>query len=131
MTWQAGKSGNPKGRHPGYVTLGMAVRQNVDPEEIVQFLMSVMRGEDPSLVGIKTRDRVKAAEILANRGWGLPAQHVVVDGQLRDEMTRAIELGDERMAELTQVQLEALAILDGPKDANVLPESTDSSDDDE
>ena len=71
--FQPGVSGNPGGRPRG---LARQVRELVgeDGEAIATFLLTVMSDE-----GERTRDRLEAARLLADRGWGKAVQAVDMD----------------------------------------------------
>ena len=71
--FQPGQSGNPGGRPRGPVA---AIRARTrDGEELVGFMLDVLRGRMP---GTHLRDRMAAAEWLADRGFGRPVQAVGV-----------------------------------------------------
>jgi hypothetical protein len=73
------------------VSLALSVRARVDPEEVVEWLYTVWKtGRDPlssdlqpteGVIDLKTRK--DCLEMLLNRGWGMPAQHVVVEADVR------------------------------------------------
>lgn len=70
--WQPGQSGNPGGRPKG---LAKRVRDAVeDGENIVSFLTTVLADQSES-----TRDRIAAAQILMERGWGKAPQLIDVE----------------------------------------------------
>jgi hypothetical protein len=70
-----GKSQNPGGRPPG---LRAAVRSATkDGVEIVDFLLSVLRGQLPATASCEAstpviEERLEAARMLLDRGWGKP-----------------------------------------------------------
>src|SRR5689334_20287991 len=66
----SGRSGNPGGRPKG---LARQVREVVgdDGEPIARYLLHVMHDESQ-----RTRDRLEAARLLADRGWGKPVQAI-------------------------------------------------------
>ncbi len=72
--------GAGKGRAPG---LAKMVRDIVHIPGIIQFLQDVAVGK--LAAGAKMADRIKAAEILLDRGYGKPTQHV----ELKDETTQS------------------------------------------
>lgn len=74
--WQAGHTGNPGGRPKG---LASYIREHtMDGRELADFLLQAMRGE----LSFKGPDRIKACEMLLNRGFG--AQPVIdVDPALK------------------------------------------------
>ena len=69
----AGASGNPGGRPKG---LARRVREIVgnDGEPIARYLLEVMQDDRQ-----RTRDRLEAARLLADRGWGKPVLAVDLD----------------------------------------------------
>jgi hypothetical protein len=72
--WKAGgPSPNPGGRPKG---LAAYIRENsLDGRELADFLLEVVRG---SKQGFKGGDRIKACEMLLNRGFGAQP---VIDGE--------------------------------------------------
>ena len=74
-----GVSGNPGGRPKG---LARRVRELVgeDGEAIVQFLVETMHDSS-----VRTRDRLEAARLLADRGWGRPAQALEIELELANQ----------------------------------------------
>jgi hypothetical protein len=86
-------SGNPAGRPRRGESLAEKVRELVDPAEIVEFLAHVMRS---STVG--TRDRLQAAKMLLDRGWGKPLQEIHVGGDGSAAIGDALRgISDERL----------------------------------
>ena len=71
MPFQPGQSGNPGGRPKGEGRVREAAREHT--ETAVGVLVAAMSDED-------SRVRIKAAEVLLDRGWGRPPQAVTVDG---------------------------------------------------
>lgn len=73
-----GQSGNPGGRPKGF---GNYIREKTqDGKEIVDFFLSVFRGEEIAHKKPKLPDRVNAGTWLADRGFGKPAQTVELSG---------------------------------------------------
>jgi hypothetical protein len=70
--WQAGQSGNPKGRPSIKGEVETLARTYTS--EAIETLVDLMRNGSPDAV------RAAAANALLNRGWGLPRQ--AVDGSL-------------------------------------------------
>jgi hypothetical protein len=70
-----GQSGNPGGRKR---SLERRVRELVgdDGDKIASFLVGVLTSE-----GEKTTDRLEAARLLMDRGWGKPAIALNTDGE--------------------------------------------------
>ena len=75
---------NRKGRSKGLASFIQS--QTRDGQEIAAFWLGVMRDGEQA-----TRDRISAAEHLANRGWGRPTQMVMdADGNGPGEWLRAL-----------------------------------------
>jgi HEAT repeat protein len=75
MAFQPGQSGNPGGRPKGEAKVRDAARAQTDAA--IGVLVAALEDED-------ARVRLKAAEVLLDRGWGKPSQTVDIgnaDGQ--------------------------------------------------
>ena len=71
MPFQPGQSGNPGGRPKGEGKVREAAREHTDTA--VGVLVAAMADED-------ARVRIKAAEVLLDRGWGKPPQSLTMTG---------------------------------------------------
>ncbi len=92
MKWEKGKSGNPGGRPKAYRDVVEAARKRTI--KAIKTLESVMTTSDNDSA------RVKAAEVLLDRGWGKPVQPVDLDPHNRQELERrAREILARRAAE--------------------------------
>jgi hypothetical protein len=79
-SWRPGQSGNPSGRPKGGTKLAKLIRQETsDGQEMVDFAVSIMRGEVKTVVYVKgvaleigrpLELRVDAMKWLADRGFG-------------------------------------------------------------
>jgi hypothetical protein len=74
--------------------LGQVIRENMPPEEIFVWLRSVAAGKDPDGDGsghmpIDWSIRAKAFQMLLERAYGLPAQHVTVEAEMRAQLSVA------------------------------------------
>jgi len=83
--WKPGQSGNPSGRPKGTRDLANVVMDaSSDGEELVDLLLGIVRGGVPDLPGVtkhpvvRVADRLKAVEILLDRGWGKAPQQLDV-----------------------------------------------------
>lgn len=77
-----GKSGNPGGRPKGLAALVRSTTK--DGKELVELMTRIMRGRSDLLEGvpeIAVRDRIQAAEWLADRGFGKSVNSVEVTGK--------------------------------------------------
>lgn len=89
-----GQSLNPGGRPKG---LASRVRQLTDLDDIVTRMVQIARGEAIKVGGElghvevpSLRDMMQAATWLADRGWGLPHQHVTMEvGQAEESFDAA------------------------------------------
>ncbi len=68
MTWKKGETGNMKGRPRSGTSLAEVIRRKVDPEKMVEELEKIAT-ESPS-----EQTRMRAIELLMERGWKKPAQ---------------------------------------------------------
>lgn len=98
MAWKKGESGNPKGSEPGGNPgagrppnwLKERCQEIIDKEAVIEFLGGVVAGKDFEQVvnsegeTLKLppplKDRIKAAELLLDRGYGKAGQSVEVSG---------------------------------------------------
>ncbi len=97
-----GQSANPGGRPRG---LARRVREIVgdDGEQIAVFLLEVMHNPRQ-----RTRDRLEAARLIADRGWGKPVVSIDLDvGLEAQQMT----VDTEKLAELPPHELDVLISL--------------------
>lgn len=94
-----GLPGGGKGRAPG---LAKMVRDIVHVPGIISFLQDVAIGK--LAAGAKMADRIKAAEILLDRGYGKPTQHVELkDETAKSEVRKAVEtMSTEKLAETVE-----------------------------
>lgn len=94
--WKKGQSGNPSGYPKALVEVSKAAKEYTP--ESMKFLGKVLRDEKES-----TAARLKAVEILLDRGWGRPAQTLnvrrILDySDLTDEELLALARGAEIQA---------------------------------
>ena len=80
--FQPGQSGNPGGRPKGEAKVRAAAREHTDTA--LGVLVSAMADED-------VRVRIKAAEVILDRGWGKPAQPHSGDPDLPPVQIEAIQ----------------------------------------
>jgi hypothetical protein len=77
-------------------SLALVIRENWPPEEIFRWLREVTAGRDPdaepspdghvSQLPIDWQIRMRAAKMLLERALGQPAQHVVLEAELRAQV---------------------------------------------
>lgn len=72
--WKKGQSGNPSGQKKG---LARAARETVgeDGKALADFWMAIVTDESR-----RDSDRLEASKLLAERGWGKPAQFQAQEG---------------------------------------------------
>ena len=90
-TWIKGRSGNPGGRPKALREMTELAREK--GPEAIEFLTRVVRDESEL-----TRHRIRAAELLLDRGYGKPSQTVHTNvarsfAELSDEELIAIAMG--------------------------------------
>lgn len=78
--FKKGKTGNPGGRPKGFASM---IRENTkNGKEIAMFMLKIMRGEMVCDREPDVRDSIKAAEWLADRGFGKSTETVKIEGEL-------------------------------------------------
>lgn len=105
MAWKKGQSGNAKGRPRTGHSLAEAIRRKCDPETFVAELLKIAQ-TSPS-----DQTRLRAMEMLMERGWKKPAQVLEVGpatdyDELSDEELDALEA--DTVAELAEVEARLL-----------------------
>lgn len=92
-------------------SLAMAVRDGVKPDEVVAWLVQVWQGRDPltnEIVPLESRER--ALKLLLDRGWGQAAQMLVVEGEVRQEITAATPAPDRPTMTLDEINARRAAL---------------------
>lgn len=118
--WRTGVSANPGGRPKGSKSLAARVREATrDGEDLVEFLLRVLNAEE-DFEGASVRDRVDAAKILLDRGFGKALDRIAVadvsalPGAVQelstDKLTKLAQALQGRLRERT---VEASAVLLG------------------
>ena len=95
--FRKGESGNPGGRPKGIARLTRELFDGEMDETIVRFWASVMSGGPlPDGRTPTVRESLEASKLLANYGWGKPAEYVPIEDanplRLSDERTNMEEL---------------------------------------
>ena len=115
-TWKPGQSGNPSGRPKSALGIARAIRkQTGDGAELVAFYLEVFRDEDEPVIL-----RMKAAEWLADRGWGKAMQSIDVAVQAMPIDASAVmaRLSTEALRELAEAAEQDAGIIDIPDQAD-------------
>ena len=99
-----GMSGNPGGRPKG---LANYVRESTyNGEEIVDLMVSVMRGEIIDGMKPRIRDRMDAASWLSDRGFGKPITSVEATSRSMNVDMTLSEMSSEKLIALLQASRE-------------------------
>ena len=119
-----GGSGNPGGRGANAFGLTKAIQKQVDPDELIQILLAITRGQGvrvidgtpiapgrpaPAAVPVQVpavKDRIKAASLLMEWGFTKPPsqkQIQVDDGRLPPGTFDERQLSDDDLAEIAAV----------------------------
>jgi len=87
--WQPGQSGNPSGRPKGTRELSHLVLEVTnDGKELVDALVAIARGTLPEILSgkatkeVTVKDRLRAIEMLLDRGYGKPPATLDVSGRI-------------------------------------------------
>jgi DNA-binding MarR family transcriptional regulator len=125
--WKPGESGNPAGRVPSFLDLAVQVRQITgNGRELVDLLLAIVRGEAidlPSRNGDRAphpqrpnlNQRMQAAQLLLDRGWGRAKEVIELLGdatpEQQQQMRRALleSLTDDERTQLRALLQRALA----------------------
>lgn len=98
--WGPGQSGNARGHSQRtikrIVNLALDIRENVSAQQVREWLVKCWyEGQDPTTGDkLNIEFRKSCLDTLLNRGWGQAAQHVVIEGLLKQELvvSQAVEL---------------------------------------
>jgi hypothetical protein len=122
--WKPGQSGNPLGQATSRLTLAKYIRQrSQDGQVYIDFLTAVMNGEPLPLPGMNGRNapgppprpnidqRLRAAELLLDRGWGRAKEilELVEERPGIDRRALVAQLSAEERATLEHLLDRALA----------------------
>ena len=93
VNWQPGQSGNPAGRPKGTRELSHLVLEATDDgRELVDALVAISKGSLPEILDgkatkeVTVRDRLRAIELLLDRGYGKPAATLEVSGHVDHDL---------------------------------------------
>lgn len=106
--WLPGQSGNPGGRPKGLTTF--IREQTKDGQEIAEFLLSVMRGQDDRF--FRPEHMLKAAEMLLDRGGWAKAPVVVEASNKPLPLLKKEDLTEDELREFERFGLVLAAIRD-------------------
>lgn len=96
--WKPGQTGNPGGRPKGLASRIRAITN--DGEDLISFLYKVVKGEE----GGQTRDKIQAAQILLDRGFGK-----AVETQVQVQLDAKNGDSTQTLDDLADAQLESMA----------------------
>ena len=86
-TVHARHKGQLQDRTKALRSLAMFVREKVDMERLVDKLEQMSEGKDPATgEAIPVREQREAIKMLLERGYGMPAMHVAIEGHVRQEI---------------------------------------------
>ena len=97
--WQPGQSGNPSGRPKGTRELSHLVLEATnDGKELVDALVAIARGTLPEILNgkntkeVTVKDRLRAIEMLIDRGYGKSAGTLEVSGNVNHTIKPGLSL---------------------------------------
>ena len=107
--WKPGQSGNPKGRPRTGNALAERVRALVDPDEIVEFAASRLRGhtKDGLEIAVQEKDRQWAAGFLRDAGYSKPLQQIEVSTPSLAEAADIRKLSTEELVAIAGADQDA------------------------
>lgn len=118
-------------------SLAMSIRDGVHPDTIRDWLVSVWMGRDP-LTGeaVDLKNRAAALQMLLDRGWGQAAQHVVIEGEIRNEVIQITPRDARPTYSLDEINarraaLRAAGVVPKVIDVNATPALKAGADDDD
>lgn len=116
--WKPGQTGNPGGRPKGLASL---IREkSKDGRVLVDFLFDVVEGRQPG----QTRDKIQAATILLDRGYGKAVEtsvQVQLDAKNGESTTAIDDLADAELESMAR-ELKSSNAVALPTLAPVLPQ---------
>ena len=124
--WKPGVSGNPRGRPKSKHALSEAIRAGVDPAEMVERALAILRSPTtPASV------KIQMWTALADRGWARPPaeRELTVTTNVTPTIPSewATLSAGEKLAYLEQVRVGALSILDEGDDPDGYAPHVDES----
>lgn len=92
-------------------SLAMSIREGVHPDSVRDWLVEVWKGRDP-LTGeaVDLKNRAAALQMLLDRGWGQAAQHVIVEGEIRNELVMSTPRSARPQLTLEQINQRRAAL---------------------
>lgn len=114
-------------------SLALHIRDRVDFDKVIDRLVTMTEGKDPATgEPITVHDQQAAAKILLERGFGMPAMHVALEGTVRNELVLAAPRPERPTMSIDEInerraKLRALGIKPKVIDVEETPQLTEGA----